>query len=845
MADERVVKIKLEGSSARADANRINNSVKGIGASADKSSTSMLNLSRVASGVITALSTAKIIAYADAWTNVNNRIRAATTTSKEFSTAQESIISIAQRAGVELSGVADAYSRISQATSELGISQERVLDVTEKLTLALKAGGATGSETSSVMIQLAQGLGSGALQGDELRSILEASIPITKALSKEFGVTVGELKKLGSEGKLTADRVVEAIENMDESALTFTKDISSGFTEVNNALTVYVGKMDESLGASEGISGVLSGLAANLDMVVAVTGEFIKLGVAVYLTNMTKALIANTAAFAANQVQIIRYNAALAAGAGVSRVAASATWALTYAMRALKAALPFGVVLLGLEVLQRYLTATNDQIEANDRYSESIRKLNDRLDTKAEKEAATALRVAAEVNANNQQRLADHQAKLEDQRIKLQKSNAAELAKIRGQEYEEADRLALYQVSKTQNRIRLMEDEAKRLAAIAASSQASLAKLQGAIGGQTDKDTILSGVFADPSSAVGGKEKAQTNKDLDNFFAQGGVFSGGADETQGDDGQIIAKLERENQMIQQSLLNRKSIYSQFFADANDLNAGEYERQRAQLEFSLAMQRESESQSFQARLQAITDRQMVIAENKALNEDQKREAQTLLDDQIELARQDFENRLTEIARMGAAEREVIARSEIDSRMQGNQYLLQAQAGLQGASMALLQTFAGKSKKAALALLAVQKGLAIANTLTGALAGSVKVYGELPYPAAVVASGQILAQGKLTAGLIAAQGISQAASITSGGGGAGGSAPSSASVSTPQPRPSANAGTQNQRRIIDIRGLENGGSVSLNKDELIDLLSNDDNVILSVNNGQAQGSRVGLI
>jgi tape measure domain-containing protein len=291
-AEKREIEIALRSRGAEASADRLNKKVQGIGSSADSAENSMLSLTRVAAAVGSALATNQVIAYADAWTNVNNRLRSATSNSLEFTRAQQGVLAIAQQAGVDLSGVADGYSRIAQNTAELGISQERLLDVTRKVTLAIKAGGATAQEASSVIVQLGQGLGAGALQGDELRSIMEASIPITKALAKEFGVTTGELKKLGSEGKITADRVISAIEGMDESAITFTKDISSGFTEVNNALTVYVGNLDESLGVTNAVTASLSGVAENIDLVVNGATALVAIIGARYVGALTSAIAA-------------------------------------------------------------------------------------------------------------------------------------------------------------------------------------------------------------------------------------------------------------------------------------------------------------------------------------------------------------------------------------------------------------------------------------------------------------------------------------------------------------------------------------------------------------------------
>ena len=73
------------------------------------------------------------------------------------------------------------------------------------------ASGASQQEISSATQQLAQALASGTLQGDELRSILEGLPTLAQALARELGVSIGELRKLGSEGKLTADTVFPAL----------------------------------------------------------------------------------------------------------------------------------------------------------------------------------------------------------------------------------------------------------------------------------------------------------------------------------------------------------------------------------------------------------------------------------------------------------------------------------------------------------------------------------------------------------------------------------------------------------------------------------------------------------
>ncbi len=84
---------------------------------------------------------------------------------------------------------------------------------------ALIAGGGTAEENQRALRQLTQGLASGALQGDELRSIREQTPYFAQVLAEGLaqvderfeGIGIGDLKELGSQGELTADRIVKAM----------------------------------------------------------------------------------------------------------------------------------------------------------------------------------------------------------------------------------------------------------------------------------------------------------------------------------------------------------------------------------------------------------------------------------------------------------------------------------------------------------------------------------------------------------------------------------------------------------------------------------------------------------
>lgn len=216
------------------------------------------------------LAVREVGSYADAWTRSANKLSAAGVEADRVLATQERIVELANETRSSYESTADLYSKINRATQELGANELQVARAVETVNKALAAGGATQGERSAAILQLGQGLGSGVLQGDELRSIRENSAVLSKAIADEFGTTVGGLKKLGEEGKLTADRVFQAILRgsaaVDAQFARTTPTIEDSFTILQNAATKYVGQLDAASGASAKLSGFILYVADNLDL---------------------------------------------------------------------------------------------------------------------------------------------------------------------------------------------------------------------------------------------------------------------------------------------------------------------------------------------------------------------------------------------------------------------------------------------------------------------------------------------------------------------------------------------------------------------------------------------------
>ena len=107
--------------------------------------------------------------------------------------------------------LANAFARLRP----LGVSLGDITSTFGGFRTAAVLGGATAAEASAAFTQLAQALGSGALRGDEFRSIAEQAPLVLQAISDETGIAAGDLKEYAAQGLLTSDIVIKALKRIE------------------------------------------------------------------------------------------------------------------------------------------------------------------------------------------------------------------------------------------------------------------------------------------------------------------------------------------------------------------------------------------------------------------------------------------------------------------------------------------------------------------------------------------------------------------------------------------------------------------------------------------------------
>ena len=209
-----------------------------------------------------------VIELGDAWTRTGNMIAAAGVNVDQVATVQGLVADIASRTRSNLEATADLFGRMYRSSEDLGASMSDVLAVTELVSKALS--GADQSERAGAIRQLGQGLGSGALQGDELRSILENSRAISEAIAAEFDTTVGNLRKLGAAGQLESRRVFQAILNAGSDIearfanTTFT--VADAFQHLRTEAARFIGTNEQTKESTRALTRLIDFAANNFEM---------------------------------------------------------------------------------------------------------------------------------------------------------------------------------------------------------------------------------------------------------------------------------------------------------------------------------------------------------------------------------------------------------------------------------------------------------------------------------------------------------------------------------------------------------------------------------------------------
>ncbi|HHM1029118.1 tape measure protein [Klebsiella pneumoniae] len=297
----------LNGSMGRLEAS-VNRTERSIGSM----ERTMSSLSGVAKGLLAALSVQQVASYADAWTELNNKVANSVRTGETQAEVMQRIFDVSQATQSSLNGTTTLYARLERGTRTYNTSAEDLTRLTTIINQGFAVSGATAQEAENAIIQLSQGIASGVLRGEEFNSVSEQGSRLMVALADSMGVSIGQLRAMAAQGQLTTDVVVKGLLSQGDAIgkefANTTVSIAKGLQVAGNNVTKFFGENSTVKSFAAGfrdsvitISENLETLSGALIIVAGIMGSR-------YVGALTMATAAKISDIAASRQQLIAEN---------------------------------------------------------------------------------------------------------------------------------------------------------------------------------------------------------------------------------------------------------------------------------------------------------------------------------------------------------------------------------------------------------------------------------------------------------------------------------------------------------------------------------------------------------
>lgn len=274
------------------------------GDKAEEAAGGLGKIGTVLAGFATLSFAKSLLDTADAMQSINSQVRQVTSSETEYLSVRRQLLEVANNTRASLESTSSLYVSTSRALKDYGYTQQEILQFTEATNNAMTIGGVQAEQQAAALLQLSQALGSGVLQGDEFKSIAEAAPILLDTIAEYMGKSRAEIKKLGSEGELTADVLFKAIsgasEKFGEQAAKMPMTMGQALTVFSNNWQSMISRLLNDSGAMSGIASIIKMIADNLNLVVPIMAGF-----AVAVTAATAQVIGLNVAMLANPFGLI------------------------------------------------------------------------------------------------------------------------------------------------------------------------------------------------------------------------------------------------------------------------------------------------------------------------------------------------------------------------------------------------------------------------------------------------------------------------------------------------------------------------------------------------------------
>lgn len=271
------LRITADGKQAAGEVAAIGNGVAGVGDQAEAAAgkTGLLEKGLAAVGLALTADflvnqAQEVAAIAEEYKGMAARLRLVAGEGAGLADALDRVHATSTEVGSDIVATADLYAVLARSTKG---SASEIQGLTSTIQKSFAITGASGAEAAGATRQLSQALASGVLRGDEFNSVMEQAPRLMQALAASLNVSTGELRNMAQEGKLSADVVIAALQDqaaaIDRDFSAIPETIGRATQRLGNEWLLFLGRLDQTSGATTGAAEALNTVAENIDEIAA------------------------------------------------------------------------------------------------------------------------------------------------------------------------------------------------------------------------------------------------------------------------------------------------------------------------------------------------------------------------------------------------------------------------------------------------------------------------------------------------------------------------------------------------------------------------------------------------
>jgi tape measure domain-containing protein len=250
--------------------------IRDVGDSSQKTIRILQTLRNLLVGLAFLRAAAHAVEFMDSMKQVQNSLTQVTSNTKELAEAQKFLTDQTKANRTSLTESAKLYVGLSRALKPLGVAEDDVRLTTDLLTKSIKLSGKTMTESKELLERFVAEMANGSVSGEIMKNTLEKIPRFAQSIAQHFNIATGEVEAFvrNNPGLITTSAVIQALKN---DAAQLEAEFSRLKSTLSEAITVFLDRLKEyvatapvAIGATNGITGAIIGLANNMNIVMGV-----------------------------------------------------------------------------------------------------------------------------------------------------------------------------------------------------------------------------------------------------------------------------------------------------------------------------------------------------------------------------------------------------------------------------------------------------------------------------------------------------------------------------------------------------------------------------------------------